>query len=183
MVKYLLLCLLISTPLHSEVLDTQRVWREHIINDAASLKERHLVGSFQHPDYEDDIDLPYMLHIGSIQAHRAFYLNLTTMKTDIHPKAPIIVSIGDNEATYSSQNSSFKGVASTIRNSDSSVALKLFSYDELYGCTGSYRMLWESDYISVRYVTPALEHRSLTLDLKGLIETMEYVYGIPETCK
>ncbi|QQG33916.1 hypothetical protein ZPAH1_orf00154 [Aeromonas phage ZPAH1] len=181
--KTILLLILMSFPLCAEVLDTDRVWREHVISDKAANKTLHLVGYLPHPDKEHDIDIPYMLHVGAIQRNKAFYMNITVMKNEFHPKEQIIMYVQDEKYSYTAQNSNTRSVPDTIRNSDASVALKLFDYSELNTCSGRYKQLVEASYVSIQYVTPALHPKTIVVDLKGLNKTMQVVYGIPNTCK
>lgn len=163
------------------IADSERVWREHIITDATTQQTMSLVGSFQHPEFEDQ-SLPYVLHIAAMERHQAFYMNLSSMIDNIHPNTPIVVDIGHVTKSYQSQNHNINGIAETIRVSDSTVTMKLFTYDELNTCTGNYKNLVESEKISINYVTTAGDVRDINLNTAGLINTMQHVYKIPDSC-
>lgn len=183
MIKYLLLCLMFSFPLHSEVLDTDRVWREHVITDVTTNSKLNLVGYLPHPSKEHDIDLPYMLHVGAINKNRSFYANLTTLKNDIHPKEQIIVYVDNEKFAYNAKSTNIGAIADTIRNSESSIALRLFSYDELNTCTGRFLQLVSGHHMSIQYVTSSMTHKTIVLDLDGLYRELMTVYGTPDSCR
>ncbi|ADQ53413.1 hypothetical protein 65p406 [Aeromonas phage 65] len=175
------LFVLVSLSVSAMVPDSDRVWREHIITDAATQKTMSLVGYFPHPESEDQ-SIPYILHIAAMQRHQAFYMNMSSLIDNFHPKTPIVVQVGETVKYFEPQNRNINGIAESIRVSDSTVTMKLFSYQELNTCTGEYYNLVNSDSIHINYLTTAGDIRDVTLNTSGLIDTMQRIYKIPDSC-
>lgn len=181
--KYLIAFLMIfSLTSYAAVLDNERSWGHHTINDMISQKKFDLVGYIPNTEKQNDPDIGYMLHIAPIQEHKSFLFNLALMKGAYKPNSDVVINLDGSEFVYNTDPSDKNGIPIVIRPGPSAMTMNFFSYFDLDTCSGNFRKLAVAENMTVTYTTTdSIEHK-INVDMHNIVDVMVGVYKIPYNC-